>query len=157
MATEPLRRLLLLLNSHHVHLLNHLDDSITHLVHILLEEAIDIVGDFAGVVRDRELHSLAKLALLVVGVVPKSIIKLREKSFIVFSFHDELLLHNLEEGLLSARLQQVDTSLIVREGDGGDFLPGELRCVHFGGQSEDVVIKLLLKLLISIVNAQLLK
>ena len=127
------------------------------MVHVFLQEAINIISDVTGVVDQGELSWATKLALLIVRVLTESVIEFCEKSIVVAALHHKLFFHNLEEWLLAPRLKHIDTPLVVWELYRGYLLVRQLSCIHLGCQFEYMMVELLLKLLVCIVDAELFK
>ena len=96
------------------------------MVHIFLQEPFDFINDIACIMNDCEFSGAAEFALLVIWVPFQTIIKLSQKCIVVPIFHHELLLHDLEEGLIGARFQEIYASLIIGEGNSLNFLIWQL-------------------------------
>ena len=147
----------LLLSAQDVHRLNCQSNVIAHLIKILLEEVINYVSYIACIVCYCELLGVSKLALLVIWILCKALIELGKKCLVVHSFHHKLFFHDFEERRLCLALEQIYTTLVIREADCFYFHVRQFVFIQFLSLCENLYVELLLEFLVCIVDAKLLK
>ena len=127
------------------------------MIHVLLQELVNLVIDISSIMHNRKVSLITKLALLVTLKVLQPVVQLVQERLVTPALHQQLFLHNLKDRLLCSRLQHINASLIIRELNVCNCLSWQFTRVQLSRLLEDVHVKLLLKLLIGIIDAQLLK